>query len=106
MTTYFRDVGGGLRVFWCPGCNDRHVIDARWTVTESNGVYTVSPSIVNTTGHYSTGHIPECWCKMPGAPFQCVRCHVFIRNNTIEYLGDCSHAMAGKTVPMEHYSGR
>lgn len=27
-------------------------------------------------------------------------CHSFVRNGNIEFLGDCSHALAGQTVPM------
>lgn len=29
------------------------------------------------------------------------RCHLFIRAGQIEFLGDCTHEFAGKTVPME-----
>lgn len=30
-------------------------------------------------------------------------CHVYITDGMIQYLSDCSHAMAGQTVPMEDY---
>lgn len=28
------------------------------------------------------------------------RCHSYIKNDQIEFLADCSHELAGKTVPM------
>jgi len=31
------------------------------------------------------------------------RCHLFIRNGNIEFLSDCHHELAGKTVPMEEF---
>ncbi len=27
-------------------------------------------------------------------------CHSFVRNGQIEFLGDCTHALAGQTVPL------
>ena len=29
------------------------------------------------------------------------RCHSFVRSGMIEFLSDCTHELAGKTVPME-----
>lgn len=29
------------------------------------------------------------------------RCHSFIRNGQWEFLGDCTHPLVGKTVPLE-----
>lgn len=28
-------------------------------------------------------------------------CHLFVRNGKIEYLGDCTHSLAGKVIDME-----
>ena len=43
------------------------------------------------------GYLPE------GFKFdsQEVRCHSFVRNGSIEFLDDCTHALKGRTVPME-----
>lgn len=30
-------------------------------------------------------------------------CHSFVTDGKIEYLGDCTHALAGKTVPLEDF---
>jgi hypothetical protein len=29
------------------------------------------------------------------------RCHSFVKNGKIEFLKDCEHSLAGKTVPLE-----
>lgn len=29
------------------------------------------------------------------------RCHSYVRDGQIQFLGDCTHALAGKTVPLE-----
>jgi hypothetical protein len=31
------------------------------------------------------------------------RCHLFIRNGKIQFLGDCTHELAGKTVDMVEF---
>lgn len=85
------DLEGEKFLFYCPGC-ECHM----WFRTERpeqadgsgcwtwNGDYekpTVSPSIVTNVGK--------------------LRCHIFIRDGKIEFLSDCSHELAGQTVPME-----
>lgn len=71
--------------FICPGCQEIHAINlgpGGWKV-ESWKPLTLSPSVLVTGG---------------GDPNY--RCHSFIRNDQIQFLPDCSHALAGKTVPL------
>ena len=94
--------------FWCPGCNEAHNIHPRiWAWDGNAEAPTFSPSVLVTSGHYIPGHKgPDCWCtynaKHPDAPtvFKCERCHSFVRAGQIEFLGDCTHALAGQTVPL------
>ena len=75
-----------------------------------NGDYdrpTFAPSVLVTSGHYTPSHPgPECWCtyneRHPETPssFRCERCHSFVRDGQIEFLSDCTHALAGRTVPL------
>jgi hypothetical protein len=99
--------------FWCPGCNDLHQINygegsgPRW---QWNGdVYkpTFTPSVLVTTGHYcKRPGMSACWCTYnedhPDKQiiFKCVSCHSFITDGNIQFLDDCSHALAGQTVPL------
>lgn len=68
-------------VVWCPACQEHHApIEGRWTFNGDFERPTFSPSLV-VGGKY--------------------HCHSFIRDGYWEYLSDCTHAMAGQTVPME-----
>lgn len=70
--------------FWCPGCDDLHQVDESWQVTGSRDSLTISPSVLVEYGNH------------PGAK----RCHSFVRNGRAEFLGDCTHALAGQTVAL------
>ena len=70
----------GEYVFWCPGCECAHSVDGRWTVTGTMEKPTIRASIL---------------VKAPGP-----RCHSFVTDGEIKFLGDCEHALAGKTVAL------
>lgn len=100
-----------LIVWKCPGCNESHGVpvkprrNAAWEWNGSLEAPTLSPSVLVTSGHYSPTHRGDCWCsfkRASGEPsvFKCYRCHCFIRDGKIEFLGDCTHALAGSVVPM------
>lgn len=98
--------------FWCPGCEEFHTIRVRPSPSPSwewNGDYdkpTFAPSVLIRRGHYVPGQEgKDCWCsyeKRVGEPpsFSCGVCHSFVREGRIEFLGDCTHWLAGKTVPL------
>ena len=83
-------VPGGPAIigFECPGCQfDHHVSTDRttrpyWTVNDDMERPTMSPSIV------------VAW-EYAGKK---MRCHSFVRDGNIEFLDDCTHHLAGKTV--------
>ena len=83
--------------FHCPGCAQHDEPHSRlvrthtfrdgpngWAYNGNGDKPTVSPSIL-VTGH----------SKM--------RCHSFVRDGRIEFLSDCTHALAGKTVELPEY---
>lgn len=81
-----------LMCFDCPGCGMSHAIrirrgDGRRPSWEWNGSMTAptfSPSILVR------------WTRR-GEPKVC---HSFVRDGSIEFLGDCTHPLAGRTVPL------
>lgn len=74
-------------VVMCPACSQWHLFDKRWTFDGNLESPTFSPSmLVNGTLHE----------KYPHA----IRCHSYVRAGKIEFLSDCSHTMAGMTVPL------
>ena len=79
--------------WWCPGCRETHSIyvDAQgWVWNGSVERPTISPSIL---ARFSR--------DVPPAEPEAVVCHSFIRDGVVEFLGDCTHDLAGRSVPMD-----
>lgn len=103
--------GSGDRLlFWCPGCEEYHAVmigegsRPRWTFNGDFERPTLVPSILVRSGHYVDGK-KDCWCTYEErlgrpSPFHCRVCHSFVRDGSIQFLNDCTHALAGKTVPL------
>lgn len=91
---------------WCPGCGEAHSVPDSWFFNGSAERPTFGPSVKHTssatrvivdgewTGEWkrdANGN-PIPWC-----------CHYFIENGEIKFCGDCTHDMAGKTVPLPEW---
>lgn len=82
----------GTLFFECPGCKMLHGVNInrpnspKWSWDGNKSKPTFSPSVL-VTGKY-------------GAEQKELRCHSFVKNGEIQFLNDCSHELAGKTVPM------
>lgn len=97
--------------FKCPGCGDYHMASVgagqgpRWAWNGSLDRPTLTPSLLVRSGHHVPGHAGDtCWCNWPDkAEFpdlQCYVCHSFVTDGRIQFLGDCTHALAGQTVDL------
>lgn len=80
---------------WCPGCDDAHRITVdgsdTWTWDGNESAPTISPSIlVSSHKTFDEEH------NVVDTPL----CHSFVRVGRWEFLADCTHALAGQTVPM------
>lgn len=99
LSSRLRVVANGGLMFYCPGCCCNHIVwygegkQPRWSWNGDVINPTFSPSIL-------VRHVPGS--VIPGGPAfgEMVTCHSFIKEGFIQYLGDCTHAMANKTVPM------
>jgi hypothetical protein len=115
MTAVVRKwVGGGQEGlhFWCPGCDEPHQIRTAPTGWGWNGDLvkpTFTPSVLVTSGHYAQGSdsqtTGECWCNLEARTgekphWQCMCCHSFVTDGRIQFLGDCTHALANQTVDL------
>ena len=80
-------------VFYCPGCKYDHWFttlkrirpDGGWTFNGDLVKPTFSPSLL-VNGHG-----------------QGKRCHCYVRDGKIQFLGDCDHELAGQTIELEEY---
>lgn len=95
-TNYYNRTEPGWRTIylWCPGCDHLKAIPMpaedgtlpkdrpHWDWNGDLERPTLAPSILQ----YESGSMP--------------RCHSFLRDGRWEFLGDCTHKLAGQTVDM------
>lgn len=97
----------GYFIYWCQGCNKHHGV---WTSNNSNPRWdwngslekpTFSPSLLHRGVTYEKNErgIPDLKTMKE------MVCHVFITDGKIQYLNDCTHELAGRTVEMQHLKG-
>ncbi|TXH54540.1 MAG: ammonia monooxygenase [Desulfurellales bacterium] len=90
--------------WWCPGCEEHHGVPVQgpkaWGFNGNPDRPTLTPSVLVTGMRSITGE--EHKRIMAGEEIEPtpMRCHCFIRDGMIEFLGDCSHKLAGQTVPL------
>ncbi len=90
--------GGVLIGFHCPGCGYGHPFEieapngAGWTWNGSLERPTFQPSLLV----YGGGSTPEFPLRESETP----RCHSFVTDGRIQFLADCTHALAGQTVDL------
>jgi hypothetical protein len=75
-------------VIHCPGCDDVHCLDTRWTFNGDRVKPTFRASLL-----VHPVNLPD------GTPVY-PRCHSYVTDGKIEFLSDCTHALAGQTVEL------
>lgn len=112
LTPKWKQIGSNRIGFYCPGCDDIHMIDTdRWTFTFKNDKGTISPSVLVKSGHFADHYKAEdnCWCKYYAEHpteepvYKCGICHLFLVDDVISYLTDCTHTYAGKVIPLPDF---
>lgn len=89
-----RSLEGGQALFFCPGCRKGHAVrivpdggKPCWSYNGNPNAPTFRASIfVNPPGAYHVPSVPPC--------------HSFVTDGQIQFLTDCTHALAGQTVPL------
>ena len=84
-----------IGTFFCPGCKGEHSIPLRpadsrpsWEYSGTQDSPTLSPSILRT------------WSSPEPERFGNIVCHSFVTAGRIQFLGDCTHHLAGQTVDL------
>lgn len=104
----------GVCIFLCPGCQEYHGVwtgkpngltGAKWTWNGDRVKPTFSPSILTRFTKNPPGH-PSTWTWSKGKESLAdgakeITCHSFVRAGMIQFLSDCTHALAGQTVPLK-----
>lgn len=88
-----------LLQFHCPGCRRIHAVQSgsdfgpNWAWNGSLEKPTFTPSVLVTYNGADAG--------VDGAPPAV--CHSFVTDGRIQYLGDCTHSLAGQTVDLPEW---
>lgn len=86
--------------FMCPGCHEYHMPDNSWQFNGDLDKPTFSPSVlVKGTKNISDKEAKRILSGEQIEPLNFV-CHSFVHDGKIQFLGDCTHALAGKTVDL------
>ena len=103
---------GGRAAFWCPGCKEYHGIRIEgagaWGFNGNYDAPTFTPSVlVEGTRFTEKGEKEyQAWiaagAKSPAPEFERMaeRCHSFVTDGRIKFLGDCTHALRDQTVQL------
>lgn len=89
LSAILRQAEGPRLFWWCPGCGEPHCVQVgdgpgpRWNWIGDAERPTFTPSVL-VTGRDT-------------------RCHSFVREGSMVYLDDCTHDLAGKTVPIPEW---
>jgi hypothetical protein len=111
--------GGGQRGFhfWCPGCEELHTVRTEppgWGFNGDRVKPTFTPSVLVRSIRAPGGR--DAMTSEEEAEYDAIFaaggreaaftsrfgtcCHSFVRDGRIEFLSDCTHAMAGQTVDL------
>ena len=105
LSPILRSLQGGLVTFWCPACNAPHAVSvsaqgpaANWTYNGDATAPTFSPSVLVTYNGSDAGQVTQEGHRAPPAV-----CHSFVTDGRIQFLSDCTHALAGQTVDLPEF---
>jgi len=111
---------GNLVMFWCPGCDGAHSVSVNsgipgrdWAFNGDGDKPTFSPSVlVTSTKLTEKGDLDIDQWRKDGYPkhedgfkfdSKPSVCHSFVTDGRIQFLGDCTHALAGQTVDLPDF---
>lgn len=113
LSPILRDATDGMLLFWCPGCDGAHGITVnrgqaegpKWGWNGSIDKPTFTPSIkvsgyelsAESVARLERGERIGEGQRWPGRD---TVCHSFVNDGRIQFLGDCTHALAGQTVDL------
>lgn len=115
LSSILRNTAGDGLAWFCPGCRHAHRIQVgagpgpRWTWNGNAEQPTFSPSVLvrgiredmdpDTQAAYDALGPGELHGALDDPRFRSV-CHSFVADGQMQMLGDCTHPLAGQTVPI------
>lgn len=105
LSPILRSVEGGRLMFRCPGCDEPHMVAVgsgegpRWGYNGDPAKPTFTPSILVTWSEPSdvAEEFDDTSKDRP------MVCHSYVTDGRIQFLGDCTHALAGHTLDLPEF---
>ena len=84
-------------MFHCPGCGGTHAYWLAHPPPKTQPIWEFDGNI------QAPSWTPSLRIQSMSRKEKPYICHLYVRNGQIEYLSDCTHELAGKTIPMQLY---
>ncbi len=85
--------------FWCPGCDTNHRFVVKLAEGDPGPLWSFDGNLEAPT------FSPSLLCNSDATPEDVAlgvhRCHLYLKAGMVQYLGDCTHEYAGKTIPVQ-----
>lgn len=87
---------------WCPACEQTHPLPDGWTFDGNLESPTFSPSFKHSGKQavFVAGRWTGEWKRGADSKALDYCCHYVLTGGVLNYCGDCTHAMAGQSVPL------
>lgn len=86
--------------FYCPGCKEMHSYITRWSEERKERSKNGAPTWSFNGDLENPSFTPSLLYRWE-YPGKRGVCHLYVTNGKIQFLGDCTHALAGQTVEMK-----
>lgn len=88
---------------WCPACDEMHPLPSTWNFNGNIEKPSFTPSFKHSGVQIekdANGKWTGEWTKdSNGEPVKFV-CHYILTDGILHFCADCTHSMAGKSVPL------
>ena len=84
----------GVLFYECPGCKTHHAVPTRSSLPNGAGPWGFNGDLLKPTVTPSV-HVNPQRLSIYGKS-----CHHFVRDGQIQFLNDCDHELAGKTISL------
>ncbi|MDP2259076.1 MAG: DUF6527 family protein [Caulobacter sp.] len=109
LSRWVEQAGDGGYFLFCPACQQPHMVPTgagagpRWGFNGDEAKPTFTPSLLLRGKRPITDDEADRIFAGEKLDIPQRVCHSFVTDGQIQFLGDCTHALAGQTVPLPEY---
>lgn len=94
--------GEGCYFHWCPACQEMHPLPDNWTFNGKPESPTFTPSFKQSGVQriFIDGKWTGEWKRDARGNVIPFICHYVLTDGILNFCSDCSHSMAGKSIPL------